>query len=60
MARKTGHPAMPDAVLADVHASVRGRHVDTRAVALTFDAALDQALARLGGQLDRHAALTTV
>ncbi|WP_206796318.1 hypothetical protein [Amycolatopsis sp. MtRt-6] len=59
-ARKTGHPAMPDAVLADVHASVRGRHVDARAVAPTFDAALDHALARLTEQLDRHVALAAV
>ncbi|MEV4143836.1 hypothetical protein AB0J40_09230 [Amycolatopsis sp. NPDC049691] len=30
--RKTGHPAVPAAVLADVHASVSGRHVAHTAV----------------------------
>lgn len=58
VARTTGHPAMPEAVLADVHASVHGRHVDARAVASTLDVALEHALARLAEQLDRRAAPT--
>ena len=59
-ARRTGHPAMADAVLVDASASVRGRTVRTRAVAGSFGPALDHALARLTAQLDRRAALTAV
>ncbi|WIY02958.1 hypothetical protein QRX60_03550 [Amycolatopsis mongoliensis] len=58
--RRTGHPAMPDAVLADIRASMRGRRFRSRAVASTFDSALDHALERLAEQLDRHATPTAV
>lgn len=58
--RRSGHPAMPDAVLAEVRASMRGRCFQSRGVASTFDSALDHALERLAEQLDRLATLTTV
>ena len=57
--RRTGHPALPDAVLADVRASARGHRVEARAVAPTYDEALDHALERLAERLDRRTTLTS-
>ncbi|MGW4395076.1 hypothetical protein ACWEHA_07280 [Amycolatopsis nivea] len=57
--RRTGHPAMADAVLADVRATLRGRPFDARAIRPTFQDALDHALSRLSEQLDRTPALAT-
>ncbi|WP_020659899.1 hypothetical protein [Amycolatopsis benzoatilytica] len=53
--RRTTHPALADAVLTDVRATLRGRLVEIRAIRPTFEAALEQAFVQLSDLLNRSA-----